>query len=138
MPVSMSDLEFALECTSTVYSFGEYFVYLNRATGELYHDSPDSEDEIPDDIDDSKKYLLVPNKSDLDLGKSLVLQFTSERIPEKIDEVYEIFRRKGAYHRYKSMLSSINKLDEWFSYEAEQQKLALQEWCSANKVEIST
>ena len=138
MPVSMSDLDFALECTSTVFSFGEYYVYLNRESGELYNDSPDSEDEIPDDIDDDKKYIMIPNKTDLDLGKSLVLQFTSERIPERTDEVYEIFRRKGAYQRYKSMLSNINKLDEWFVYEAEQQKLALQEWCVENKIEICT
>ena len=36
---------------------------------------------LPDDIDD-EKYIAIPNKKELDLGKPLVLDFTREFLPD--------------------------------------------------------
>jgi hypothetical protein len=61
-------------------SFGQPYqnqAFLNRDTGKLYWQSEfgDNEEELPDDIDD-EKYLEIPHKNDLGLGKPLVLDFT--------------------------------------------------------------
>lgn len=141
MPIKLSDLDLALDFTSTDFLSGDYFVYINRETGELIHDTegmdgPD--DEVPDDIDDTDKYVPVPTKQDLGLGKPLVIQFSSEVIPDELNTVYEIFSRKGAYQRYKQLLTNLGKLDDWHNYEAEQQKKALVEWCDENDLEVVT
>ena len=77
MPVQLSELENALEYSSIGYSFGCYSAYVNLETGELIHYSDEidaPETETPDDIDNSKKYVQVPTKKDLDLGKPLVIR----------------------------------------------------------------
>lgn len=93
-------------------------------------------DELPEDIDDDK-YIELPDKNELDLGKRLVFRFASAFMPEKMDKVEEIFSRKGAYARFKDLLEYEGKLDEWHAYENEAQKKALKEWCEDNSIKIS-
>jgi len=137
MPVPISELDLALDYSSFDSLIGDHFVYLNRKSGQLLYDSDASEDEIPEDIDDSKKYLLIPTKQDLGLGKPLVLEFVSEYLPEHADEVHEIFSRKGAYQRYKGLLENLGKLEDWYKYESEKQKEALVNWGRENEIEVS-
>lgn len=137
MAVSLSDLELALDLASFDSLVGDYFVYVDRKSGQLYYDNDGSEDEIPEDIDDEKKYLLIPEKQDLDLGKRLVLNFASEYLPAQFDEVYAIFNRKGAYQRYKALLTDLGKLEDWYKYETEKTKEALVQWCKENDIEVS-
>ena len=53
-------------------------------------------DELPDNIEDSKKYIEIPHKNELDLGKNLVMRFVIEFMPDDIYRVENIFKRKGA------------------------------------------
>lgn len=79
--------------------------YLNIETGETFYSSElGYVDEIPDDIEDPK-YISIPHKNELDLGKRLVIEFVSDFLPTEMDRVYSIFRRRGAYSRYKDLLS---------------------------------
>ena len=84
---------------------GENEAYLDRQSGKIYWHSEfgDNDEELPDDIDD-KKYILIPDTRELDLGKPLVLDFAREFIPDDYDEVRRIFSRRGAYRRYKALL----------------------------------
>ena len=50
--------------------------------------------------------------------------------------MYSIFRRKGAYSRYKDFLESKGVLENWYEYENERQKVALKEWCKENNIEV--
>ena len=93
-------------------------------------------DELPEDIDDPEKYITIPHKKDLELGKALVIEFTSKYLPEELDKVYSIFRTRGAYSRYKDLLERKGFLHEWYKYENERQKAALKEWCMENGIEI--
>ena len=86
------------------------------------------EEEPPEDIDDIERYIRVPHKHDFDLGKPLVMKFVEHEIPEAIDAVYEIFRKKGAYSRYKSLLVSRGLLDAWHAFEEQARKEALKQW----------
>jgi hypothetical protein len=71
-----------------------------------------------------------------DLGKALVLEFTSLYLPEELDQVSSIFRRKGAYSRYKDLLERKGALEDWYQFEEERRGSALKEWCQENHIEL--
>jgi len=61
-------------------------------------------DELPDDVGDSEKYLQIPDKRELDLGKPLALDFARQFLPNDFDEVRQLFSKRGAYARFKDLL----------------------------------
>ena len=74
--------------------------------------------------------------SRLDLGKSLVFQFVSENLPGDLDQVERIFRKRGAYSRFKDLLERRNLLEQWYNYETDETSKALRAWCQKNKIEL--
>ncbi len=131
--VNLSDLQMALDWVSTDYL--ENQAYVCRDTGKIYWISGESgvlddEAEIPDDIEDTDKYVLVPDKRDLDLGSHLVFDFTAQNLPQHYDQVRDMFRRKGAYGRFKGLLERQDKLQAWHAFSDEQATKALKEWCN--------
>ena len=115
-----------------------YQAFLCKETGEVFYKSEFGDfDELPDDIDDLEKYISIPHKNDLNLGKNLVFQFVSEFIPERMDKVEEIFSRKGAYARFKDLLEYVGILEKWYEYENQAQTEALKKWCYENNLEIN-
>jgi hypothetical protein len=104
MAVSFDDIENAFFFVSMDQQY-MHSAYLCKETGKIFYTSEAGDsDELPDDIDDPDKYITIPHKNELDLGKALVIEFTSEYLPEELDTVYSIFRRKGAYSRYRDLL----------------------------------
>lgn len=113
--------------------------YLCIETGAIYYRSDfgdDEEDPLPDDIEDGQKYIAIPHKNDLDLGKRLALRFADEFLPDVVDDVYDIFRGRGAYSRFKSLLEHRGKLQQWHEYEENSQKKALRQWCEESGIEV--
>jgi hypothetical protein len=136
MAVSFDDIENAFFFVSMDQQF-MHNAYLCKETGEIFYTSEMGDsDELPEDIDDQDKYISIPHRNELDLGKALVIEFTSEYLPEELDRVYSIFRRKGAYSRYKDFLESKGVLEDWYKFENERQKVALKKWCQENNIEI--
>lgn len=111
---------------------------MRKETGEfLYHSElSDDMDEWPDDVGDEEKYIPVPDKMDLRLGKPLVLDFARECLPADFDDVRRIFNRRGAYARFKDLLHRRNALDRWYEFEKQATEKALREWCDLNDIEI--
>jgi hypothetical protein len=113
--------------------------YVSLDTGQIYWTSDfiDAvEEEIPDDLETSGRYLPIPHKNELGLGRRLVLQFVAEKLPECYEEVEEFFRRKGAYARFKYLLERKGILELWYSFEADAVESALRQWCGENGLEI--
>lgn len=108
-----------------------------RKTGRVYVRSMvgDSDEDYPEDacLED---YIKLPHKNDLDLGTRLVRRFGDEVAPHLAIEIREIFSRRGAYRRFKSLLEKKDMLDAWHRYEGEETEKALREWCRANHVEL--
>ena len=111
--------------------------YLCKETGEMFYTSEMGDsDELPEDIDDPEKYIAIPHKNELDLGKALVIEFTSTYLPDELEKVYSMFRHKGAYSRYKDLMERKGALEDWYKFENERRKLVLREWCRENNIEI--
>jgi len=108
-------------------------------TGRIYWMSeldPILEEETPDDLDTSDRYLAIPHKHDLDLGRRLALRFVEEHLPHRYDQFAEIFRHRGAYGRFKDVLIAEGCLEQWYAFEAEATEDALKEWCRRHDVHL--
>ncbi|MFC1679263.1 UPF0158 family protein [Elusimicrobiota bacterium] len=120
-------------------SFGdliEHEAFICLRTGKIFlHSEDGDEDEpLPDDIDEPGRYVALPHKNDLDLGRDLVDDFVSEALPDAMGKVRQIFSGPGAYARYKDLLENRGMLDRWYKYENEAQERALREWCKENGI----
>ena len=135
--MSYSDLEMALEYVSH-NSYEDHNAYLCQETGHIFYESDAIDEELPPDLDENDRYILIPSKSNLDLGKPLVLRFVAQHLQPDLDTVYSIFRKEGAYSRYKALLMDRGALALWHEYEQAAQKLALEKWCRDNGIEISS
>jgi hypothetical protein len=138
MAVKLSDLLFSFDYVSSDPGQG-HEAFLCRQSGHIYWHSEfgDNFEELPEDIDDDDKYVRIPNKHDLDLGRPLVFAFISERLPEQYEEVRRYFGKRGAYARFKDLLVRKRALEEWYKFEESAQKQALREWCEQNSIEIT-
>ena len=136
--VKYSDLEMAMSFVSSGGGIIDAEAYISRKTGKIYWVSSelDEEDDIPDDLDDISLYAAVPHQHDLDLGKRLVMKFTGQAIPDQYDQVAAIFRRPGAYSRYKDFLYRNELLEEWYKLESSTIESALREWANAEGFEV--
>jgi hypothetical protein len=138
MAVSFKDIMDAFEFAS----FGmphETEAYLCKESGKTYWHSElgDDFEELPEDIEDDEKYIRIPHKNELGLGKPLVFAFVEERLPDDYHEVRRVFSKRGAYARFKDLLERKGALKEWYDFEAKAQEKALREWCDENSIEIS-
>jgi len=130
--VKYSELELALWLASEDLGI-ESGAWVSRETGLVYSTSEETadEDELPPDVGDPSRYAVVPDKRDLDLGNRLVFAFVAREMPDRYDEVRSIFRRKGAYGRYKDLLERHGMLDAWFEFEHAATRRALCEWAES-------
>jgi hypothetical protein len=87
MPTSFKDILEAFEFVGMSGSLGENLAFLCRRTGKIYWHSEFSEvaelnDELPDGVSDEEKYIAIPDKLELGLGKPLERDdFSSNRHP---------------------------------------------------------
>ncbi len=116
----------------------EHSAYISLDTGQIYWASElaSLDEELPDDLDTSDRYLVVPHKTELDLGKDLALRFAAREIPDYSEQVASIFRSKGAYGRFKQLSEDKGVLEKWYKFEEEATEKALREWCAANDIQI--
>jgi hypothetical protein len=139
MPVSVdwTELQHAFEFVSTEGPY-EHEAVLCRKTGKLLWLS-DVEEDIeawPDDAYDKEKYLPIPHRKQLDLGKPLVIEFARQFLPDEFNEVRRMFDSRGAYARFKDLLQRKKALDRWYDFETKATEAALREWCEINGITI--
>jgi hypothetical protein len=138
-PINLGDLVDACEFVSAA-SFDEHQAYICQQTGRiiLVADGVDIAADISfSDDPETGLYLAVPHRRDLDLGKRLALSFVAEELPGAFDEARDIFRRKGAYGRFKHLLRETGTLDRWYTFEAQATEAALAAWCDEVGVTLS-
>ncbi|MDF0522494.1 hypothetical protein P0R31_35225 [Bradyrhizobium yuanmingense] len=142
MPVKFGDILQAFEFADIDGGMGQCHTFICRQTGKIYYqfDQDDlqefEDDELPDDIEDETKYLQIPNTRDLDLGKPLVIAFAREFLPNDLDDVRTIFSKRGAYQKFKALLSRRAAIDAWHDYRNKAKERALRDWCEIHSIGI--
>ncbi|WP_375310905.1 hypothetical protein WHZ77_27905 [Bradyrhizobium sp. A5] len=120
---------------------GEFRAFVCRQTGNIHYqtdfiDGSELKDELPEDIDDEDKYIPLPDKRELGLGKPLVLDFAREFLPNDFDDARYFFSKRGAYPKFKALLARRGAIDRWHVFEAKATEQALRDWCALNEIEI--
>lgn len=136
MTITFKEIEDAFFFVSSAPEY-EHHAFLDRETGKTYWQSEmlDDLEELPEDIEDDR-YIAIPHKIELDLGKRLVLEFACAHLPDEVEEIAAIFRRKGAYDRFKALLGKKDALQKWYDFEAQAEEEALRLWCKENGIEL--
>lgn len=136
MTVEFKDISEAFDfvCFGQLYT---HQAFLDKETGKIYWHSEfgENEEELPEDIDD-EKYIEIPHKNELDLGKRLALEFTYEHLPGEANEIESVFRRKGAYSKFRALLEREGVIEKWYEYEAKAGEMALRTWCKDNGIKV--
>jgi hypothetical protein len=140
MPASFSELLLGFEFVDG--GDGQHEALLCRQTGKIYWRSEFSEldelqEELPDDVEDDEKYIAIPDKKELGLGKPLALDFAREFLPDDFDDVRYIFSKRGAYQKFRALLIRTRTLDRWYAFETQATERALRQWCADQSIEIA-
>ncbi|QBQ99338.1 hypothetical protein [Paraburkholderia pallida] len=117
----------------------EHNAYVSLDTGKIYWTSDSSdgfEEELPDDLASSDRYLAIPHKNEFNLGRRLALRLVAQELPACYEQVEGFFRRQGAYARFKDLLEREGVLERWYSFEADAVESALRQWCAENGLEL--
>ena len=112
--------------------------YVSLDTGVVHWISTemDLEDEVPDDIETSDRYVAIPHRNDLDLGRALAMSFVDEHMPDEREAARDCFRKRGAYACFKSLLARGDALERWYEYERSETEAALRTWCHDNGISL--
>jgi hypothetical protein len=136
--IKYDDLSAAFDFVSFAAPF-EHRAFISLDTGAIHWISETSsidEEDLPDDLETSDRYIAVPHKNDLDLGNKLALRFAEEHLPHRYASVESCFRHRGAYARFKDLLAAEQCLDKWYAFEAECTERALRDWSAANQIHL--
>jgi hypothetical protein len=141
VPASFQDILSSFELAGSSDG-GFHQAILCRRTGKIYWHSEGSDleefnDELPDDVEDDEKYIDIPDKRELGLGKPLALDFAREFLPEDFDEVRYMFSKRGAYPKFKALLARRKAIDRWHDFESKAIERTLREWCEFNSIEVT-
>lgn len=123
-------------------SFGAPFessAFICVDTGVIHYrsDTLELDEEVAEDLETSDRYIAIPHKNELNLGRDLVLTFVDQELPGDHGTVAGFFRSKGAYSRFKQLLESRGVLEAWYTFEAHAVEAALRQWCEENDVQLS-
>jgi hypothetical protein len=134
---TFSDIEDAFMYVGSAM-YGMNSAVLCKDTGKiLYRSEMAGIDEIADEEDiDWDQCVEVPHQNDLDLGRNLVFEFVEEHLPDDYGQVRQMFRRSGAYSRYKALLDRRGLLQAWYDVENNREEQALRRWCRENVIDL--
>lgn len=137
LSLDFSEIRNAFEFVSSG-SRDENNAYLCKKTGVIYWTSTtlDLEEEVPKDLETSLDYVEVPHKNELKLGQSLALTFIDQTLPDEYNFVASLFRKRGAYRRFKDMLQYQGLLEKWYAFEEQASDDALLAWCEGNEIKL--
>jgi hypothetical protein len=136
-PVAFDDLVSAYDFVEA--GAGACQAYLDPSTGRIFWVSDlvdTAEEDIPEDLETSDAYIAIPDKRDLGVGLPVVEAFVEDELPDDWNRVMEMFRRKGAYGRFKQLLDDRGALERWYAFETAAREQALRAWCEDNDIPL--
>ena len=134
MKFKFTDIDLAFEFVSSGHLTENIAIICKEAGEILYRSESSDDDEIPEYLFEREDCIEIPHKNDLNLGRNLVFEFVEQNIPDDLDQVRKIFRKRGAYARYKDFLEERGSLQKWYDFENTRQEKTLREWCEENSI----
>ena len=135
-PISRDDLHLAVEFVTGGQVHGAA-AYVDRHTGAILFHGDGMEEPLPDDIDNEQRYLPVPSRKELGLGRNDALAFTEEHAPQLLDRAEAIFSRAGAFQSFKVLMHDAGLLPQWYAHQDARLWEALEEWAEEHDVQLA-
>jgi hypothetical protein len=113
--------------------------WVSLDTGQVHVRSelvPEDLAPLPEDIDTSDRYVPVPHVRTLDLGIQLVFDFTDAAMPDDVKYVHQMFKRSGAYGRFRELVAERDLTDRWHDFREAQTRAVLAGWCEENGLQL--
>ncbi len=112
--------------------------YISLDRGTVHYAPGDSglDEELPEDLEASDRYIAIPHKNELDLGRALALAFIEVALPDDYDTIANYFRSRGAYSRFTGLLEDRDMLSRWYEFENKATEAALRRWCKENDIQL--
>jgi CBS domain-containing protein len=111
---------------------GDEFSYvLNRVTGEILLDAPESmtgEPEIDWDDEEMDENLIVIPQISSSEAFEIMLSFTTEQEPVVRDKLREILNGRKPFRNFKDTFQIMGLAQSWYSFENDYAKKYLIEW----------
>jgi hypothetical protein len=119
-------------------AYGLNSAVVRKDTGEvLYRSELSAIDEIGERDMDPDQWVPIPHRNDFDLGQSLVFEFIEANLPDEYGAVRQIFKKRGAYGRFKNFLESKGLLERWRNFSDQREESALRRWCQEKGIDLS-
>lgn len=135
-PISRDDLHLTVEHVTGGQVHGAA-AYVDRQTGATLWAGDGMEEPLPDDIDNEERYLPVPSRKELGIGRNDALAFTEEHAPQLLDRAEAIFRRAGAFQSFKVLMHDAGLLPQWYAHQHVRLWEALEEWVGEEGLQLS-
>lgn len=133
---NVDDFEHAIEYVSGSIDFGlDNRVIYDKRSKTFYYESEETGETIPEDLDWSE-CVEIPHKRELNLGSRIVFEFVEQVCPDEIHYVRDMFRRRGAYGRFKEWLYDQDLIDRWYKFERAKTCEAIKRWCREHGIEL--
>jgi hypothetical protein len=117
--------------------YGAAAAFIDVETGRVvFHSETGGFDALPGDIGNEHKYLPVPHREDLALGRALAVDYVSTHLPDAVGKVDDIFKRSGADVSFKQFLAYRSRLDEWRAFSTDRETTALLKWCRDHRLPV--
>ena len=116
--------------------YGDNVAAYRKDTGQLLFRTVGVEDQIgPVPVSDPD-YVFMPRKDELHLGRDIVMQFVAEYLPRERGHVDWLFRKEGAFGRFKGYLDEKGLLEKWYEFSERQEEKMLRRWCAQNGLKL--
>jgi hypothetical protein len=102
--------------------------FIDGRTGAVLFGGADLEVSLPVDVYEDERYVPVPTKKELGLGRGMALTFSEQHAPHLLDSAEHIFATAGAFERFNRLMHEHGLLKDWYAYQEDRLSIAVQEW----------
>ncbi len=135
-PLDRDDLHLAVEFVTGAGSYGVE-AYIDLRSGAILYGGSGAEEPLPKGIHNKKRYLRVPTRKELGLGRDDALAFTEQHTPQLMERAEYIFNAAGAFDRFKHLMREHGLLDAWYAYQDQRLWEELEAWAEMHDLRLS-
>jgi len=85
-------------------------------------------------LENQQDYLSLPEKYDFNEYRIMEKFIARVVIPAQSEMLYQSIKGKGAFRRFKTVLTKLGLVDEWYEYRGKKLHEFVEFWCEENKV----
>lgn len=95
------------------------------------------EGEVPEEIADRTKYILLPPINELVNLNELALNFAEQKLPDRFDTLRNFLRSSGGMDKFVKMVDSLRATDDWQDFKKKSYRQSIKNWAKNYQIKFS-